>query len=156
MKERYCSLKCSIFSRVSVHGDGCHLWTGGKSTAGYGSLRFRSASYRAHRAAFEIAYGSIPEGKIINHHCDNPLCVNPDHLYAGTNFDNTADMDRRNRRGIIKLSPQEVVSIKWRLMICGDSLAQISRDHGVTKSNIACIGAMRNWTHIPWPGEYSF
>lgn len=84
---------------------GCWLWTGAKSTnGGYGYFIYGRGGQklRAHRVAWEMTHGPIPEGWVVMHLCDNPLCVNPDHLEVGTQADNVLDMrikDRNNEFG---------------------------------------------------------
>lgn len=84
--------------------NGCLEWTG-KSRAGggdYGALWVDGRTELAHRFAWRLAHGRIPEGMVICHHCDNPLCCNVDHLFLGTVADNNADKMRKgrdNRRG---------------------------------------------------------
>ena len=80
--------------------DQCWLWKGG-SANGYGQLAGKHngeyKSFLAHRFSYELHYGPIPSGKLIRHHCDNPVCVNPRHLAVGTHADNVADMVTRGR-----------------------------------------------------------
>jgi hypothetical protein len=75
----------------------CWTWTGLKNKAGYGRLRMEYSDKTAHRYSWELHNGKIPKGKIICHKCDNPTCVNPNHLYAGTHKDNAQDRENRNR-----------------------------------------------------------
>jgi Mor family transcriptional regulator len=77
--------------------DSCWLWTGAKASMGYGVLRWLGKRVYAHRLVYELTYGPIPDGLFICHHCDNPPCCNPQHLYAGTQRDNMRDRDRRGR-----------------------------------------------------------
>lgn len=79
------------------HPDNCWIWIGLKNKAGYGRLRMKYSDKTAHRYAYELYYDKIPKNKIICHKCDNPSCVNPSHLYAGTHKDNAQDREKRNR-----------------------------------------------------------
>jgi len=77
--------------------DSCWLWTGAKSSSGYGHLNINKKTIKAHRFSYEMHFGKFDLNKIILHSCDNPLCVNPAHLSLGTKKDNGADMASKNR-----------------------------------------------------------
>ena len=76
---------------------GCWFWMAGKFKQGYGSFYFKGHHVKAHRIAWELTYGAISEGKKVCHHCDNPFCVNPEHLFMGTQRDNIRDMMAKGR-----------------------------------------------------------
>ena len=95
MPERM-SLEDRFWSRVDKKGpDDCWEWTGYIGDWGYGTMQYGYNS-SAHRISYEIAYGPIPKGKKCLHKCDNRKCVNPNHLYLGTQSDNMYDRAKRN------------------------------------------------------------
>lgn len=79
-------------------GHECWNWTAGTFAQGYGQFWWNGGPQKAHRMAFELTNGSIPEGTFILHSCDNRLCCNPAHLRAGTHMDNMTDMTRRRTK----------------------------------------------------------
>ena len=84
-----------LFEQLPRQGD-CWIWQGSTSVDGYGKIQHRSRTWRAHRLSYFIHNGEIPESLCVRHHptlCNNPLCVNPNHLTVGTHSDNM--MDRR-------------------------------------------------------------
>src|SRR3990167_6332282 len=87
------------FWRMVYRTDWCWLWLGAKLKKGYGVFRETCPrrSVLAHRVAYELANGPIPGGKFVCHHCDNPSCVRPSHLFLGTQKDNMADCSRKGR-----------------------------------------------------------
>ena len=75
---------------------GCWNWIGSKHKSGYGHTSRTKSGY-AHRYIYELMIGEIPDGLCVCHHCDNPSCVNPDHMFVGTMADNMHDRDKKGR-----------------------------------------------------------
>lgn len=92
--ERWCGLKCRVWSRVSVGDpDQCWPWTGPRNEDGYGVISYG----KAHRGMWTVTNGDIPPGLCVLHSCDNPPCCNPRHLHLGTNTENVAEREKRTR-----------------------------------------------------------
>ncbi len=116
----------------------CWGWAGAKSPQGYGWFWDGTRMNRAHRVSWEIHHGAIPPGLIICHHCDDPECSNPDHLYLGTHSDNSNDAVRRGRwiapkgsqHSRAKLTDDEVVKLReaWAAGVRGKTLLDLRPD----------------------------
>lgn len=87
------------FFALIAKGDGCWTWTGATNRRnGYGYFKRRDRrQMNTHRVAWEFAHGPIPDGLCVCHHCDNPRCVRPDHLFLGTQRENMQDMKAKGR-----------------------------------------------------------
>jgi hypothetical protein len=132
---------------------GCWIWTGTITSRGYGQLLSNNKKMYAHRAAFEAFVGDIPEGMVVCHTCDNVHCVNPDHLFLGTQKDNLQDMKEKGRSTAgeknkqSKLSEDDVKAIKHWLNH-GVSEYQLSKSFDVSRSAINAIKLGKSWSHV--------
>lgn len=92
------SCKQRIFLQIQINPDTkCWEWTGSKDKNGYGYIKRLKRTWKAHRASYAEFVGEIPPGICVCHHCDNPSCVNPEHLWLGTMKDNQLDMINKGR-----------------------------------------------------------
>jgi hypothetical protein len=87
----------TLLSKTKQNGD-CLEFTGALSDLGYGKVGYKGKVYMAHRLAYQLKNGGIPTGAVICHKCDNPACINPEHLFVGTHKDNIQDMIQKGRR----------------------------------------------------------
>jgi hypothetical protein len=128
-----------FWSQVNIQpGDACWEWTGKLHRAGgYGRFSFNGERHFAHR----FAGRSIPKGKFICHHCDNPCCVRPDHLFLGTPRENIEDSVKKGRRRYWSNITAEQVREIRRLHECGMRQSKIARQFGVSHTAVGRIVA---------------
>lgn len=130
----------------------CWLWMGHYRVRDYGRIKIGAQGVLAHRYSWTIANGEIPDGMAVLHKCDNPPCVNPDHLYLGTQAENARDRESRGRRTprcgethpAAKLTPDIVLGI----VRSDESGPALAIRHGVTRSTISSIRRGRSWNHV--------
>ena len=143
------SLSREFWDRVDKTGD-CWEWTAGKHSKGYGVAWNGDKVELAHRIVYRSEIGEIDEGMCVCHKCDNPGCVNPQHLFLGTNDDNMRDRDRKGRVAHgdthykSRLSSKDAVQIKSRLQT-GERQRDIAMDFGVCRATISAISTGRTW-----------
>jgi hypothetical protein len=144
------SLERRFWAKVQ-RGPGCWEWMAAKRL-GYGRIRVGASKMTAHRVALWLATGEMPSPDVkVCHSCDNPGCVNPDHLFLGTQAENIADMDAKGRRCKgsrrlwSKLDEVAVAKIKGRL---SESNAVLAAEFGVAPTTIWNIRIGRNWKHV--------
>lgn len=152
------------FARHVVKTDGgCWLWTAAKNRRGYGRLNVAGKARLAHRISFEMANGPVPDGRSVCHTCDNPACVNPEHLFAATHYENMQDMTRKGRASDTKgekcgkaiLTTPEVLHIREELQR-GRTGTWLAERFGVSYSAIYGIKHRKRWAHLDTPAERAF
>lgn len=121
----------------------CILWTGYRAGP-YGQVMVDGKKWGAHRLAYTKAHGEIPEGMVVRHTCDTPLCVNPEHLILGTTRDNVMDCVKRGRHSRAKLSPEQVREIRKDTR----SSRKVAADYGVDHKQILAIRKGIAYSHI--------
>jgi hypothetical protein len=138
--------------------DECWEWPGARDKKGYGVLQYRSGGItrgmKAHRIAWEAVNGPIPDGLCVCHHCDNPPCCNPAHLFLGTYTDNNRDRAAKGRtvcpRGecsrFAKLTVEQVQELR-RLRAEGWKLKHLASRYGVTETAVSLIARGKAWRH---------
>lgn len=130
----------------------CWEWTGMRGTAGlrYGIVRRPHDGIKdevAHRTSWRMHFGEIPDGMFVCHHCDNPLCVRPDHLFLGTQTDNMTDMARKERSAAAKLTADDVREIRRRFAN-GESQSSIAADYPISRRSIGKVTQRIHWRHV--------
>lgn len=135
--------------------DECWPWSAGKTSQGYGAMHWKGSKCLAHRISYRIEYGPIPEGKVVMHSCDNPPCVNPNHLSIGTQGDNVRDAQKKGRNASgddvkwwkgegrehhkAELTDDQRLEVKRRYDNEDISQYQLSDEYGVSQSAISYI-----------------
>lgn len=136
-----------MFKLIPEPNSGCWLWLTSVTDDGYGQFAWDGRTIPAHRASFMLFHGPIARGSQIRHLCDNPSCVNPDHLLIGTAFDNVQDRIRRGRSAKKKLTPSDVLDIRRRYAL-SVGITTIATAYGVAYNSIWAIVTGRAWKHI--------
>lgn len=146
-----------FWSYVNVAGpDDCWDWQGCTDPMGYGRFHIGSGSrsFTAHRVAYELTKGPIPDGLIVCHHCDRPPCCNPAHHFLGTRTDNMADKVAKKRHQWgenhphAKLTDRQVVDIRRRYADDSISMADLAREYGISSASVNDVLRRRTWRHV--------
>lgn len=173
--QKFCSLKCKLLNNININND-CWEWKRSYTNCGYGKIAHEKKHLLAHRVSYEIHKGEISKGLLVCHSCDNKKCVNPDHLWLGTQKDNIQDAKQKgrlpkqfgrkhtnetkekfktrphsDRRGekhhLSKLKNEDVFQIRDMLKI-GVKNKVIAEKFGVNTGVISNINTGKSWNHI--------
>lgn len=174
-KQKFCSRECCqrsctrdpqdrFWAQVDrLNPDACWLWLGPRLPKGYGTfflrkVRGRSLMVYAHRYSYELHYRKISAGEFVCHHCDNPSCVNPRHLFAGSPLDNVRDCISKGRdshhnpaKGIrqhlAKLTDDKVREVRLK-HAAGASIRELAGEYGLAKSSMSSVVKRQTWKHV--------
>ncbi len=140
----------------------CWLWTGATHRGGYGAFNVNGKARSAHRVAYELAHGPIPDGHEVCHTCDTPACVNPNHLFAGTKSVNMLDMVAKDRHPKhkanhvfgethpqSKLNSDAVRGIRKAYDEGGVTLQQLAEHYRVGMVTVYDVVHRKTWQHVP-------
>lgn len=150
-----------LLSHIHIEKNGCWNWTASKNKQGYGNIGIGSRkdgsrkTAKAHRVAFYIFNNVDPDGFDVCHKCDNPSCINPEHLFLGTEKDNMQDMYKKGRQpripshkhGSAKLTIEQVLEAK-RLRKQGVSYYSMAKNLGVYRETIRAAVVGKTWKNI--------
>lgn len=155
---KHCSVKCMgetyrhtpemFFAKTDKLENGCWVWRGYKDKWGYGHVGLNGRRKQAHRHAYELTYGKPPTGRLVMHICDNPPCINPQHLRLGTDADNNRDKVVKGRHPT-KLTVEQVREIKAALATPYKGINKaLAKQYGVSDAQICTIRQGRQWRHV--------
>lgn len=140
--------------------DTCWLWKGSIHRTGYGHFKFQGRTQQAHRVSFILANGPVPDGLMVCHTCDVRSCVNPDHLFLGTNKDNIADAAAKGRMSHgeahrdAKLTTADVIAIRARYRSGQASIRGMAREYGMAHCNMQSVVHGKTWRHVEQPKQW--
>ena len=143
------------FENKFTKTDGCWEWNACRNSDGYGRFNVAGITHFAHRISFQLYVGEIQEGLFVCHHCDNPGCVNPAHLFLGTNADNLRDRDNKGRgvyccgekNVLAKLTATQVVEIRVAYSE-GATQRNLAKEFGVSQATICHIVRRQHWKNV--------
>ncbi|OLU09272.1 HNH endonuclease signature motif containing protein [Achromobacter denitrificans] len=148
-----------LFETKFTKGPGCWLWQGGRNRLGYGQFCADAVKITAHRFSYMAYVGPIASGLCVCHRCDTPACVNPSHLWLGTNAENSVDRSNKGRSSRIygeqnkasRLTDCQVMAIRSSMA----SERVVASQYGVAPSTVHRIRTGQSWTHLTDGGAHA-
>ena len=153
-------MKTRLMSKAKEDDNGCWVWQPYKDKDGYGKIDLKINGIRscigAHRVSYATFIGAIPEGVNVLHHCDNPACINPEHLFLGTQKDNMEDMYAKGRENYLvgescswsKLAENKVKVIRATCKYTNLTNKEIGEIFNVKSGTISAVNNRRRWKHV--------
>lgn len=146
----------AFFAKVRVGERGCWVWIGATARFGYGCIRVNQRLHSAHRLSYHWFVGELTPDVVVRHKCDNPACVNPAHLQAGSHRDNVYDTIARGRKvqvrgervGTAKLATDDVIEIRRLVASRALSRRAIGRLFGISHTQVSYIADRKSWRHL--------
>ena len=148
-------VKKKLLSSIKINENGCWEWQKAKHRQGYGHCPYKRKCLLAHRVSWMVFKGNLPDDILVCHHCDNPPCINPDHLFLGTDKDNTLDHIKKGKskksRGenhyFSKLTEKEVKEMR-KMRERKIKIKDISRKFNIHVSTAKNICLRKSWKHV--------
>lgn len=153
VRPRFANVADRLWSRVDKDGE-CWNWTGYVTSDGYGRMGYDGRVEGCHRVAYQLVVGPIPEGMCVCHRCDNRRCVNPSHLFLGTNLDNMVDKTNKERQARGETHPRAILTeakvIEMRRIYAAGGIiqAELAKHFGVSPGTVGCIVSRHTWKHL--------
>lgn len=148
----YADVLLRLLRSTTVIANGCWEWQGAKSSKGYGRIKYDGKRWATHRLMAHIQLSDVSTESVVCHRCDNTCCLNPEHLWVGTQKQNVDDRDAKGRRnqargerqGSSKLTEIQVQKIRL------DTRKQsvIAAAYGITRAHVGNLKSNRAWTHL--------
>lgn len=146
-------IQYELLGRIVVDARGCFNWKGWKCKKGYGTVVVNGKMKKAHRVSYAVFRREIPDGLFVCHKCDNPSCINPAHLFLGTQLDNMRDCKAKGRNPFgetvarHRLTEEQVKDIRRRDWL-GETHSSIAKLYGVGRPHVSGICSGRYWRHL--------
>jgi len=144
------SLDTLLSMSMPVTESGCWIWLGSTTKSGYGRICIDRKDHLAHRFALSVSGGNVSKSDLVMHKCDNPICVNPEHLQIGTQCDNMKDMARKGRssKGAMRYNAKLNESIVKYIRDSGEHPKILAAQLNVSRELVRDVKANKRWRHV--------